>query len=107
MTTEPTLQDELRVRRGRLAALDVAAKIRWGLPDEADRIHQYEKRQGTEDDLLAGAVAMFLTVVRGYAELTDSQPEEVIDHLWQTEAGAMVTLADIDKLTTTDEEDPK
>lgn len=107
MTTDPTLQDELRVRRGRLAALDLAAKIRWDLPAEAARIYQYEKNQGTADDLLAGAVAMFLTVVRGYAEMTGSQPEEVIDHLWQTEAGAMVTLADIDKITTTDKEDLK
>ncbi|WP_448222853.1 hypothetical protein [Gordonia iterans] len=100
MTTEPTVKDEIRVRRGRLQALDIAAKIHWNQPEEADALYRHEQTCGTVDELLAGSTAMLLSVVRSFAELTGSTPEAVIDALWQQEAHVMVTLADIDQLPT-------
>ncbi|WP_454162874.1 hypothetical protein [Gordonia iterans] len=107
MTTEPTVKDEIRVRRGRLQALDIAAKIHWNRPEEADMLYRHEQSSGTVDELLAGSTAMLLSVVRSFAELTGSKPEEVIDALWQQEAHVMVTLSDIDQLPTIHQEDQR
>ena len=108
-TDEPTVKDEIRVRRGRLQALDIAAKIHWNRPGEADALYRHEQTCGTVDELLAGSTAMLLSVVRSFAELTGSKPEEVINALWQQEAHVMVTLSDIDQLpiTTDHQEDQR
>lgn len=101
--TDSEYTHEIHVRRGRVQALEMAKAMNAGDPEAAHAIFTHETEHGAVDALTAGAAQMLLSVVRGYASLTDSTPAALIDHLWQQESSAIVVLHELDNLPTTKE----
>lgn len=103
MTANDATREEIAIRRGRIAAIDIAKAVHDEQPEDADRIYRREIELGMGDLLHAGATSVLLTLARGFAEARDVPVEAVLEHLWQNEAGTLTTLSEINNLPTTNE----
>ena len=104
MTDNDATREEIAIRRGRIAAIDIAKAVHTEQPETADRIYRREIELGMGDLLHAGAINVLLVLARGFADIQQIPVDDVLEHLWQNEAGTIATLSDINSIPTTDDE---
>ncbi|WP_431840289.1 hypothetical protein [Gordonia hongkongensis] len=101
--TDNETRDEIAVRRGRIAALEIAKAVHAEQPEAADQIYRREVELGMTDLVNAGAINVLLVLARGFADTQQIPVHDVLEQLWQNEAGTLATLADINNLPTAEQ----